>query len=402
MLRKLTQPIPNTFCTGFTCIRHTALRSLVLLFACLLPLISGCNLLLPDVSHQPVIHNPFPQISKVAIVPFFNHTQVATVNGRQFAEAYFAELQTVPGFEVVPVSVVEQAILAHRIEINGAESARRLANILGVDAVVLGTITDFSNTYPPRCGLHVEWYAANPSFHKIPAGYGLPWGTPDEEYIPAPLVFEAELALAREQMKTQTPNCPLPGNMQAPQQNGMRNNPNEEMPRPGPTGSEEVPLPTSTKSTRQSSGQTAEFDPFQNIGRDSVRLVSHKPVVTTEPDKKILPKSEPAPPQLPPNWPDERGFIPPGPSLVRPPCLQQDGPIMTHTRIYRGNDSDFTEALASYTHFRDDARLGGWQSYLERSDDFIRFCCHLHISEMLSARGGAGETRVVWRWSDSR
>ena len=70
---------------------------------------------------------------------------------------------------------------------------------------------------------------------------------------------------------------------------------------------------------------------------------------------------------------------------------------MTHTRIYHGNDSEFTEALASYYHFRDDARFGGWQNYLQRSDDFIRFCCHMHIAEMLSARGGAGETRVVWQ-----
>lgn len=75
---------------------------------------------------------------------------------------------------------------------------------------------------------------------------------------------------------------------------------------------------------------------------------------------------------------------------------------MTHTRIYHGNDGDFTEALASYYHFRDDARFGGWQNYLSRSDDFIRFCCHMHIAEMLSARGGASETRVVWRWSDCR
>ena len=75
---------------------------------------------------------------------------------------------------------------------------------------------------------------------------------------------------------------------------------------------------------------------------------------------------------------------------------------MTHTRIYSGNDSEFTEALASYYHFRDDARFGGWQNYLQRTDDFIRFCCHMHISEMLSARGGAGETRVVWTWPDCR
>jgi hypothetical protein len=105
---------------------------------------------------------------------------------------------------------------------------------------------------------------------------------------------------------------------------------------------------------------------------------------------------------LPPNWPDERGFIPPPPSPMRPACCPTNGPVMTHTRIYHGNDGDFTEALASYYNFRDDARFGGWQNYLSRSDDFVRFCCHMHIGEMLSARGGASETRVVWRWSDCR
>jgi hypothetical protein len=109
-----------------------------------------------------------------------------------------------------------------------------------------------------------------------------------------------------------------------------------------------------------------------------------------------------SPAALPPDWPDERGFIPPGPLPHPPPCLPNMGPVLTHTRIYHGNDAEFTEALASYYHFRDEARFGGWQSFLQRSDDFIRFCCHLHICEMLSARGGAGETRVVWRWSESR
>ena len=31
--------------------------------------ISGCSCF-PDVSHEPVVHNPFPQLSKVAVAPF--------------------------------------------------------------------------------------------------------------------------------------------------------------------------------------------------------------------------------------------------------------------------------------------------------------------------------------------
>jgi hypothetical protein len=100
---------------------------------------------------------------------------------------------------------------------------------------------------------------------------------------------------------------------------------------------------------------------------------------------------------LPPDWPDPRGFIPPPPKAERPPLLPTDAPVLRHTRTYNGNDMEFTTALSSYYAFRDDARFGGWQSYLNRSDDFIRFCCHMHISEMLSARGGAGESRLVLR-----
>ena len=106
--------------------------------------------------------------------------------------------------------------------------------------------------------------------------------------------------------------------------------------------------------------------------------------------------------QLPVDWPDPRGFVPAPPAPVCPDCRPTDEPVLRHTRVYNGNDVGVTTALETYRYFKDDARTGGWQSYLQRSDDFIRFCCHMHITEMLSARGGAGETRVVWRWPERR
>jgi hypothetical protein len=75
---------------------------------------------------------------------------------------------------------------------------------------------------------------------------------------------------------------------------------------------------------------------------------------------------------------------------------------MTHTKIFNGHDVHLTAALRNYYFFRDDERFGGWESYLQRMPDFIRFCCHLHISEMLTARGGAGKSRVLWRLSGDR
>jgi hypothetical protein len=101
-------------------------------------------------------------------------------------------------------------------------------------------------------------------------------------------------------------------------------------------------------------------------------------------------------------WPDDTCFAPPLPQGERPACLPHNGPVLVHTRLYRGTDPEVTEALRGYVYFRDDARMGGWESYLQRSDDFVRFCCHMHISEMLSARGGSRKTRVLWRWPESR
>lgn len=218
----------------------------------------GCSLILPDVSHEPVVHNPFPQLNKVAIAPFFNQSDEPTVDGRRFALAYFAELQAIPGFEVVPLGVVENAIIENQVDLSHPGEARRLANILGVDAVVIGSVTDYTPYYPPRCGLRVEWYAANTGFHEIPPGYGLPWGTPQEEYIPAPLVFESEFALAKAQLATQTPAC-RPMSLEPPA--ASRRAPPPEPPRlPGSL----IQPPDDT-----SSGKDAAKQPVKEPGKDN-------------------------------------------------------------------------------------------------------------------------------------
>jgi hypothetical protein len=297
------------------------------------------------------------------------------------ALAYYNELQSVPGFEVVPVEVVEEKIQERQIALRGPADARRLAQILGVDAVVIGAVTDYCPYYPPRCGLQVEWYAANPNFHPIPAGYGLPWGGPEERDIPAPLVFEAEFALAKAQLKTQTP-------------------PYEKMPPESPTAPGSPQAAAAGPGVRLTSANEAL--PSGSAGKGAAAPQPLAAVPGVPPQQQLAAGAGVPPPGLPPDWPDARGFIPPPPSCAPPPPCPSDLPVMQHTRTYNGHDMEFTEALSSYYFFRDDARNGGWQSYLQRSDDFLRFCCHMHISEMLSARGGAGETRVVWRWPTIR
>src|SRR5437763_10630115 len=148
---------------------------------------SGCALW-PDRIVEPQFHDPFPQIYRVAVLPFFNQSAEPTVDGEAVAMAYYNELQNIPGFEVMPVGVAKQ-LLAASINATGGEPRsgiefQRLARLLGVDAVLVGAITEYSPYYLPRMFLAVDGYAANPSFHPIPAGYVLPWGRDEEELIP--------------------------------------------------------------------------------------------------------------------------------------------------------------------------------------------------------------------------
>ncbi len=392
----------------------------IILVSELLLTFAGCNLVLPQVTNQPVIRNPFPQLSRIAVAPFFNHSDEATVDGRQFATAYYAQLQATPGFEVVPLGIVEEAMLEHQIDLSGPGEARRLPQLLGVDVVVVGAVTDFSPYYPPRCGLHVEWYAANPGFHEIPVGYGLPWNTPEEEFIPDSLVYESQLAHARSQMENLSPNCndnpfvlPSP-----PQSQSDHTHPAETSAASNQSGSD----PYTQSPANDNSPTTASVIRLVQAQQTSPQTTSLGRTPPVSPTEETIPlptdsrTTGPNPPIAPTDitgaWMANGPLSPYGPnpscmqpgmaSARRPPCLPYHGPVMSHTQIYLGNDRHVTQALQSYVYFHDDARFGGWEAYLQRSDDFIRFCCHLHISEMLSARGGSRKTRVVWRWSDGR
>jgi hypothetical protein len=352
-------------------------------------LVTGCGLW-PDISHQPTLHNPFPQLTKVAVAPFINVSAEPTVDGRQFGIAYFEELQAIPGYEVVPVGTVETAMRDHHIMLDSAADVRRLAQILGVDAVVIGVVTDYCAYYPPRCGLQVEWYAANPCFHPIPPGYGLPWGTPAEEDIPEPLVLETEMSLAREQLKTQTPGYQPPVEGAAPiEVPAQRTKPAADALLAGAGGQNDQ------------NGASGRSRANGDVATPNRHAVAGHPVASTG-QGVVAPGPELTIASLPSDWPDPRGLVPPPPSCRRPPCVPSNEPVLRHTRIYSGTDPDFTAALSKYSTFRDDARFGGWSGYLQRSEDFIRFCCHKHISEMLTARGGAGTTRVLWRWPNDR
>jgi len=388
-------------------------RSLLLMLLLgLVPFAAGCALV-PDVRSRSRFHNPLPQIHRVAVLPFFNQSSEPTINQIAVAEAYYASLQSIPGFEVVPVGVTIAGVESYvgmlatggkyrseKVFLGGSGPVvpweqidfgqinfQELARGLGVDAVVVGAVTDFSPYYPPRMAMTTRWYAANPGFHPVPAGYGLPWGTRAEKKIPRWIKLETELEVARAQLATQAPvESPL-----VPL----------EVPRLPQPPAEEAP-----------SDQVQEADFQEEIGvTNPMEALEHEVQMEQlgteaefcEEGSEFAGDSSPAVAPYPAMWPDPARLIPAAPDPSGPPLAQpQGGPILTHTRLYRGDDMDFTERLAEYVYANDDGRLGGWEGYLNRSDDFIRFCCYLHITEMLEMRGGRDKSDLIIRWPISR
>ena len=250
---------------------------------------------------------------------------------------------------------------------------QELAQYMGVEALVVGSVTDFDAYYPPRMAMTVHWYAANEGFFPIPAGYGLPWGTENEKQIPERIAREAEFALARSQLATQTPVNP--SSTRAGDEAGLAQ----------AAGSANLHAAT---------GRWENEDPGDGAWNESMD------VEIEFPEDSLLTEGWEAP--MPADWPNPTDLIPDPPSPIRPVAMVNHEPVLSQTRLYRGDDPDFTIRLAQYVETGDDARPGSWQGYLKRSDDFIHFCCHLHIMEMLESRGGRDQSDLILRWPLSR
>ena len=169
-------------------------------------LAAGCGVL-PQYKFKPTLHNPRMQLREVAIVPFLNRSGNSHADGDEVAQLYANQLQRIPGFNVMPIETVKQAMIDIRLtRFESVDDIRALGDYLNVDVVVMGSINQYSSYQPPTITLEIEWYATNPYFHPIVAGHGLPWGTPAEKEIPDAVILQVEQDLARAQLATQTPD----------------------------------------------------------------------------------------------------------------------------------------------------------------------------------------------------
>jgi hypothetical protein len=318
---------------------------------------SGCLMMEVGVT------NPIPEMRRVAIIPFINLSDERAVDGRRFAEMYFSELQKTPGFQVLPVGIVDSAIHDMGLNLNNPAEIPKLAEMLDVDAVVIGAVTEFSPYYPPRLGLQVSWYV-----------------TKTQQFVPGipidPHLRDAQDAQRKAESKAQRTTF-------------FRGQSPEDVPMPPDPGDIEAPqLPPSYP-----------FSPNMNEDQDPYG------------DPGMSPPSMP-PPMSPPMSPQYQML--PNPPLAgghelnlngaqnceNPVDVEADSnkkpePIMSYTRIFDGTDSRLVANLRDYVELNGDQRSGGWEGYLQRSDDFVRYCMNRMIVEMLQLHGGETHRRVV-------
>lgn len=331
--------------TGWFCVRG-GLRS-VGLMALLMVASPGCSTVMVSAT------NPVPGLTTVAVAPFFNLSAEPAADGRRVALAYFGELQKNPGFQVIPVGVVEQAINDNNLSMSSPADVVELARLLNVDAVVVGAITDYRPYYPPQIGLQVQWYS------------------------PRNWVFYPGI-----------PSNPCPENVAR----GMSPNTLKSAVRgqsaDDQEGLQRVPAPPSS----------SRFDPrirkAQATGREKTdKVAANWPEETVRTGIPV-----PAPTRKHPvNAEVRRMFSPPGPA-GNGGAPAEIKPLMTYTRMFHGLDPDLQSAIKAYVVYSADLRSGGWEAYLQRSDDFLKFTAHQMIVEMLALHGGTLKTESVLTW----
>lgn len=109
--------------------------------------LGGCNN--PSPIQPETIVSPFARDGLWGVVPFANESGVSSVDSAKVADAFTAELEQVEGISTVPVNRV---ILAMRRlglpTVSTQAEARAVMNALGLDGLVVGTVTAW-NPYPP-------------------------------------------------------------------------------------------------------------------------------------------------------------------------------------------------------------------------------------------------------------
>jgi hypothetical protein len=98
-----------------------------------------------------------------AVAPLANESGVSFVEPEMVADQIVAKIDEVRGLSCLPLNRTLAAMRALGMRrVTTPQEARTLANTLGVDGLIVGTITAYDPYDPPKLGLKLALFARNP------------------------------------------------------------------------------------------------------------------------------------------------------------------------------------------------------------------------------------------------
>jgi hypothetical protein len=129
-------------------------RGLMLLLA-LTTALAGC--LAPN--RAETLRGPYDRRQVFAVAPLRNESGSLYADGLKMADRISEQLTLTANIDTVPVNRVLAAMQTLGLpSVNNKEQALRLRSALGVDGLVVGTLTAYDPYDPPTIGLNIELY----------------------------------------------------------------------------------------------------------------------------------------------------------------------------------------------------------------------------------------------------
>ena len=159
----IRQDAMTTVQTMFNRARTGAAFAAAMLLA--LMILSGCTP--KEILHQPdVLVSPYKASGGDvlwAVTPLANESGVSFVDTARIADDLVNSIDEVRGLSCLPMNRTLGLMRARGIRaVTSPQEARALANALGVDGLIVGTITAYDPYDPPKIGLKLALFARNP------------------------------------------------------------------------------------------------------------------------------------------------------------------------------------------------------------------------------------------------
>jgi hypothetical protein len=107
------------------------------------------------------LNSPYQSRRVWAVTPFANESGSAFADSFTLADQFVRQLDTTPGIDVLPLNRTLAAMEAMKLRgVSSQAEAMGLMKSLGVDGLIVGTVSAFDPYDPPKLGVAIELYTS--------------------------------------------------------------------------------------------------------------------------------------------------------------------------------------------------------------------------------------------------